>query len=59
MKYYIEVVDSDDDAVVKLLGPYHSLRQAEKADDGLNRQMDQVKYYSRIKPETNMSVQKE
>lgn len=51
--HHVHIVDRDTDAVIKVLGPYHSAREAEKAERGVNRQIDHANYYTRIHEENN------
>lgn len=47
MEYYVVVYDMDG-SVVAELGPYGWLSLAEKAEDGVNRNLDHDKYYTGI-----------
>ena len=50
MNYYIEVIKYDNHEVVKTLGPYTE-RQANKADDCVNSNINDDEYYTLIKEE--------
>lgn len=45
--YRVEVVDSDTLEVVKTLHVY-GLRQAQKTEDGMNRNLNHSRYFTRI-----------
>lgn len=47
-KYIVNVVEYKTGDVVKTLGPYPSERQAEKADDGLQRNLNHELYFTEI-----------
>lgn len=44
----VEVRDCDTDKPVKVLGPYAQERLAEKADDGVNRNLNHEAFYTVI-----------
>ena len=44
---YVEVVSYETGEVVKTLGPYASERLAEKAQDGVDANLDHENYYTR------------
>ena len=44
--YYVTIVKFDSNTIVKAIGPYTSIRQADKADDGVNRNLNHVDYYT-------------
>lgn len=48
-QYRVEIVDADTGEVVKSL-PAHSLRQAEKLENGAMRNLNHAKYFTRIVP---------
>jgi len=54
MSWYIEIVewkgdaDPSTDTVVKRLGPYANQALASKADDGVTRNLNHERYYSRL-----------
>lgn len=45
----VDVIAYDDGAVVKTLGPFATQRAADRADDGLNRNLDHAAYYTVIR----------
>ena len=50
MKYIIQIkmYTTDDDVVIKELGPFGSKRQAAKCDDGVNINLNHEDYYTLI-----------
>jgi hypothetical protein len=46
----IEIVESATGAVEKKLGPFATERLRDKADDGLTRQLDHARFYTRFVP---------
>ncbi len=46
----VEIVDSETDEVIEKLGPYATQRQAERADDGVSRNLNHDKYFTRLVP---------
>lgn len=46
----VEIRAYDDDQPVKALGPYASKRQAERADGGVNINLDHSAFYTAIVP---------
>jgi uncharacterized FlaG/YvyC family protein len=48
MKFVIQVREFNTDTLVREIGPYQSLRLAEKAEDGLTRQLDHDRFYSDV-----------
>ena len=44
---FVEIVDSSTDAVVKRLGPFGSENLTEKADRGVNVNLDHARFYTR------------
>lgn len=47
-KLAIEIVESATNKVVKKLGPYTSERLRDRADDGVNRQLNHERFYTRF-----------
>lgn len=47
-KWFVEIVRYEDEGIEKRLGPY-SERGAEKVDDGLQHQINDAKYFTRIR----------
>lgn len=50
MMWNVEIRAYDDDKAVKELGPYATKRQAEKADAGVNINLDISSFYTVITP---------
>lgn len=56
MQYYIEIVeyptkelaDDEEFQIERRLGPYSSERLADRADNGINRQLDHERFFTRI-----------
>jgi hypothetical protein len=48
MSFYVQVIEFESGKVERELGPYVNERLAEKADDGLTRQLNHERYYTRI-----------
>lgn len=53
MAYYVEIVECADegeydDVVIKILGPYITQREAEKAERGVDQRIDPERYYSQL-----------
>lgn len=51
--HYVDIIDHETSETIKSLGPYDSNRTAEKADRGLNYQIDHSRYYTQIREENN------
>ncbi len=51
MKHYIEIVRYEDGEVVNRIECANE-RKADRADEGLNRQLNHEKYYTRIVPQS-------
>lgn len=49
--WYVDVVRAATGEIEKSLGPYGSERTAERAEDGLNRNIDHERYYTDIREE--------
>lgn len=50
-EHYVDIIEHDVEKVFKSLGPYDSEHQAEKADRGLNFQIDHGRFYTQIRGE--------
>lgn len=48
IRYLVEVVDLETSKIVKTLGPYSSERQAERADDGVQHNLNHEAYFTQI-----------
>lgn len=48
MTWHVEIVAFDGRRVEHTIGPYASERLAERADAGLNRQLDHGRFFTRI-----------
>lgn len=46
-QYFIEVVEFETEKVERTLGPFVNERQADRAEDGLNRQLNHERYFTR------------
>ena len=46
-KWFVERVCYETDAVKKRLGPYPCASYADKAEDGVNRNLDTVRFWTR------------
>lgn len=49
-EYYVEIVDTETDEVVKRMGPM-SERRAEQVEDGANINLDHERFHTRIEEE--------
>lgn len=47
MKWWVELVESPGDVVVKRLGPFPSERMAEKCERGVNINLNHERFYTR------------
>ncbi len=50
-EYYVDIIQYDTDEVVETLGPYASERQADRADSGVNINLDHERFYTQIRKE--------
>ena len=48
MSFYVEIIAYEDQEPVHTLGPFGSKKIAEKADNGLTRQLDHERFYTSI-----------
>jgi hypothetical protein len=48
MEWWIHIRSYGTEAVAHKVGPYTSYRQADKADNGLNRNLDHDRFYTEI-----------
>ena len=46
MKYIVQIKQYSDDKVIKELGPFYSERMAERADNGVNINLNHEEYYT-------------
>lgn len=51
--HYVDIIDAGTSETIETLGPYDSARTADKADRGLNYQIDHSRYYTQTREENN------
>lgn len=50
MDHYVQVIEIETGNKIKELGPYKSERMAEKAEDGVNRNLNHHKFFTWVIP---------
>lgn len=49
MKHFVHIIEHGTERVESELGPYDSERTAERADDGVNRNLDHSRFYTMVR----------
>ncbi len=48
MGWFVDIIEYEGDKVEKTLGPYGTERQADRADDGVNINLNHERFYTRV-----------
>lgn len=48
MSWFVDILSYEDDTRIRRLGPFPSMHLADKADDGVNRNLNHEMFYTEI-----------